>query len=225
MSLIGWLTAFGVPVTPLYGTVIGYIAITAAVALAIWQSWEWINQRDWKSGEKFMVFVPTMFCALVGIVWIYFGGFRGDQLDARSQIKEWLDVSRIPLDDDMQFQFVVSDAENNPIEIFQNGKDVTVKNEPTITIASSIQVVEPRHLKILDEMTREGRQQLKNDLEIELLRINVEVDGPRLANWDIRITRHLVFDKTVTRQRFLDELQRVNQGIEIVKHVLRRYLH
>lgn len=166
--------------------------------------------------------VATAFMAGMAVMlwWIgpsfLLGNHEG--MKERAQIREWLVANNIPVYSDWNFYFNIRDAEGHHVDIFEVSKE-----SPIIAISSNIVVSRAEHLQTLAAMSEETQGKLVDDIRTELTRLKLEYDISK-KRWEVRITAHVVFDKAITRQKFLDDLQRINQGIMLTKSILSHYI-
>lgn len=75
LSIVGWLVAFGVPMTPLAGTWMGYSGIALAALITVWQGFSWINQQNWQTQyRKYALLIPSCLLVVIAGVWSFYGG-------------------------------------------------------------------------------------------------------------------------------------------------------
>lgn len=75
LSIVGWLVAFGVPMTPLAGTWIGYGGLALAALITVWQGFSWINQQNWQTEyKKYALLIPSCLLLVIAGVWSFYGG-------------------------------------------------------------------------------------------------------------------------------------------------------
>lgn len=172
-----------------------------------------------KSTSWSVKYWPIIVMAILVIMpWVPYFIDRSFSDDGR-QIKEWLLASKMKVSHDEIFSFLVVDAEGHQIDIYQLRENI-----PFVTVTSTLQVENTEHRRKLNALSKEARRQMMNDLKAEILRLNLEVDSDAGINWEIKLTRNFVFDKSVTRQKLFDEIYLVNQGMELAMNVLDRYI-
>lgn len=77
LELVAWCTAFGVPMTPLAQTWVGYGLIVAALIVVTLRGWTWINDAlliRISTPAKLTFLIPSVLLIVMAAVWSYFGG-------------------------------------------------------------------------------------------------------------------------------------------------------
>lgn len=102
--VISWLIAFGVPMTPLAGTWLGYGMIGIAGIISMWRGWVWINQQNWSpSAIRWVVLIPTFLLILIAGLWSYYGGLPAlivsDRARASSHLLKIVNYQPFPFEE------------------------------------------------------------------------------------------------------------------------------
>jgi hypothetical protein len=139
--------------------------------------------------------------------------------DDRTQIREWLHIGKITITDETKFQFFILDADKNPIQIFASQRAA-----PFVTFGSILIISDRTSIATLNSFARQKRQLIMNELKSELLKLNLDIDSEANVNWELKLSRNVVFDKNLTQQQFLNEILTINQGLAMARSILDKYL-
>lgn len=76
-EIVIWCIAFGVPMTPLAGTWLGYGVLGIAGVILAWRGWQWVNDSilvGISPQARASLVIPSLLLIVMAAVWSFYGG-------------------------------------------------------------------------------------------------------------------------------------------------------